>query len=136
MPAHPQRKSERYLQLTNSDQATAHGGQVLMDALYRRFGLWQRAHDEPSMDPAYALRQVPPHSHMAQFLLTLTSGVSRADAEHLGQRASRDEWVYGRGYCPTQGGKPTGCDGCQVIGVARLSTWNDARNSPLRQVLV
>ena len=37
--------------LTNSDLATAHGGQVLMDALCRRFDLWKRLHEEPSLDP-------------------------------------------------------------------------------------
>ena len=51
MPAYTKRKSKLHIKLTNSDQATAHGGQVLVDALCRRFGLWQRLHDEPSLDP-------------------------------------------------------------------------------------
>ena len=51
MPAFTKQKSNLHLELTNSNQATAHGGQVLVDALCRRFGLWQRLHNEPSLDP-------------------------------------------------------------------------------------
>ena len=51
MPVFTKRKSKLHIQLTNSDQATAHGGQVLIDALCRRFDLWKRLHDEPSLDP-------------------------------------------------------------------------------------
>ena len=69
MPAFTKRKTKLHLQLTNSDQATAHGGQLLIDALCRRFGLWQRIHDEPSLDP----RQ------------RTSGGASLADAERLGQ---------------------------------------------------
>jgi hypothetical protein len=50
MPAFTKRKTKLHLQLTNSHYATAHGGQVLVDALCRRFGLWQRIHQEPSLD--------------------------------------------------------------------------------------
>ena len=51
MSAFTKRKSKLHIQLTNSDQATAHGGQVLIDALCRRFDLWKRLHQEPSLDP-------------------------------------------------------------------------------------
>lgn len=80
------RKSKLHLQLTNSDQASAHGGQVLVDALCRRFDLWKRVQNEPALDP----RKRPgagftPAANLAQLLFTLTSGgASLADAERLG----------------------------------------------------
>ena len=51
MTAFTKRKTKLHVQLTNSDQATAHGGQLLIDAFCRRSGLWQRLHDEPALDP-------------------------------------------------------------------------------------
>ena len=51
MAAVTKRKTKLHIRLTNSDQATAHGGQVLIDALCRRFGLWQRVQQESSLDP-------------------------------------------------------------------------------------
>ena len=89
MPAYTKRKSKLHIQLTNSNQATAHGGQVLVDALCRRFGLWQRLHDEPSLDPRKRTGAgFSPVAFVAQLLFTLTSGgVSLADAERLGQDA-------------------------------------------------
>jgi hypothetical protein len=86
MPQYSKRKSKLHIQLTNSDQATAHGGQVLVDALCRRFDLWKRVQNEPSLDP----RKRPgagftPAANLAQLLFTLTSGgASLADAERLG----------------------------------------------------
>lgn len=87
MPAYTKRKSKRHIKLTNSDQATAHGGQVLVDALCRRFGLWQRVHDEPSLDPRQRKGAgFSPVAHVAQLVFTLTSGgASLADAERLGR---------------------------------------------------
>jgi hypothetical protein len=87
MPAFTKRKSKLHLQLTNSDHATAHGGQLLVDALCRRFGLWQRLHDEPSLDPRKRTGSgFSPVANVAQLLFTLTSGgTSLADAERLGQ---------------------------------------------------
>ena len=87
MPAYTKQKSKLHLQLTNSDQATAHGGQVLVDAFCRRFGLWKRIHDEPSLDPRKRTGAgFSPVANVAQLLFTLTSGgASLADAERLGQ---------------------------------------------------
>ena len=50
MAAFTKRKTKFHLQLTNSDQATAHGGQVLVDALARRFGLWKRIQEESQLE--------------------------------------------------------------------------------------
>ena len=87
MPAFTKRKTRLHIQLTNSNQATAHGGQVLIDALCRRFGLWQRIHAEPSLDPRKRTGAgFSPVANLAQLLFTLTSGgASLADAERLGQ---------------------------------------------------
>jgi hypothetical protein len=87
MPAFTKRKSKLHLQLTNSDQATAHGGQVLIDALCRRFDLWKRLHDEPSLDPRKRTGAgFSPVANIAQLIFTLTSGgASLADAERVGK---------------------------------------------------
>lgn len=81
------RKTRFRLQLTNSEQASAHGGQVLVEAMCQRFGLWQRLHACPHLDPRKRKDQgFTPQSNVAQILFTLTSGgVSLADAERLGR---------------------------------------------------
>ena len=87
MPLFTKRRSRLHLQLTNSDQASAHGGQVLIDALCRRFGLWQRIQQEPSLDPRKRTGSgFTPAANIAQLIFTLTSGGgSLADAERVGQ---------------------------------------------------
>ena len=87
MPVFTKRKSKLHIQLTNSDQATAHGGQVLVDALCRRFDLWTRLHNEPSLDPRKRTGAgFSPVANIAQLIFTLTSGgASLADAERVGQ---------------------------------------------------
>jgi hypothetical protein len=81
------RKSKVHLQITNSDQATAHGGQVLVDSICRRFDLWHHIHEEPLLDPRKRKASgFSPVSHIAQLIFTLTSGgASLADAERLGE---------------------------------------------------
>jgi hypothetical protein len=87
MPAITKQKTKLHLKLTHSDHATAHGGQVLIDALCRRFDLWKRLQQEPSLDPRQ--RQnigFTPAAVIAQLIFTLTSGgASLADAERIGQ---------------------------------------------------
>ena len=87
MPAITKQKTKLHLKLTNSDHASAHGGQVLIDALCRRFDLWKRLQQEPSLDPRQ--RQnigFTPAAVIAQLIFTLTSGgASLADAERIGQ---------------------------------------------------
>lgn len=87
MPAYTKRKSKFHLHLTNSHHATAHGGQVLVDALCRRFGLWKRLHDEPTLEHRKRTGAgFSPVNHVAQLLFTLTSGgAALADAERLAQ---------------------------------------------------
>jgi hypothetical protein len=87
VPAITKRKSKLHIELTNSNHATAHGGQVLIDALCRRFDLWKRIHNEPTLDPRKRTGSgFSPVAVISQLLFTLTSGgVSLADAERLGQ---------------------------------------------------
>jgi hypothetical protein len=81
------RKSKVHLHITNSDHATAHGGQVLVDSICRRFDLWRRIHEEPAVDPRKRKSSgFSPVSNVAQLIFTLTSGgASLADAERLGR---------------------------------------------------
>lgn len=81
------RKSRFRLQLTNSDQASAHGGQILVEAMCQRFGLWKRIQDCKHLDVRKRQdRGFSPQSNVAQLLFTFTSGgVSLADAERFGQ---------------------------------------------------
>jgi len=87
MPAYTKRKSKFHLHLTNSEHATAHGGQVLVDALCRRFDLWQRLQNEPALEHRKRTGAgFSPVANVAQLLFSLTSGgASLADAERLAQ---------------------------------------------------
>ena len=87
MAAITKRKTKLHLQITNSDQATAHGGQVLVDALCRRAGLRTRIHDEPALEVRKRTgASFFPLAIMAQFLFAFTSGgASLADAERMGK---------------------------------------------------
>src|SRR5579863_1695086 len=87
MPLFTKRKTKLHLELTHSDHATAHGGQVLVDALCRRFDLWKRLQSEPALD-ARQRQNVgfTPAANVAQLIFALTSGgASLADAERIGQ---------------------------------------------------
>ena len=87
MASFTKRKSKLHLEITNSGRATAHGGQVLVDAICRRFDLWRQIHEEPSLDPRKRKSAgFSPVSNFAQLFFTLTSGgASLADAERLAQ---------------------------------------------------
>jgi len=86
VPLFTKQKTRLHIELTNSDQATAHGGQILVDATCRRFDLWKRIQDEPLLDPRK--RQgagFSPAAVVAQLLFSFTSGGSGlADAERMG----------------------------------------------------
>ena len=87
MPAFTKRKTRLHIQLTNSDHATAHGGQLLVDALCRRAGLWNKIQAEPALEVRKRTGAgFSPLGIVAQVLFTLTSGgTSLADAERVGQ---------------------------------------------------
>ena len=87
MAAITKRKTKLHIRITNSDQATAHGGQVLVDALCRRAGLWERLHAEPALEVRKRMGAgFAPVAVVAQFLFAFTSGgASLADAERMGK---------------------------------------------------
>jgi len=87
MPAIRKRKTKLHFSFTNSDQATAHGGQVLIDALCRRFDLWRKLDGLPGLDPRTRKTSgFAPSAWVGQLLFALTSGgISLADAERLAQ---------------------------------------------------
>lgn len=78
-------KSKLHLQLTHSEHASSHGGQVLLDALARRFDLWKKIQDIACLDPRTRQSSgFTPAANIAQIIFTLTSGGSSlADAERL-----------------------------------------------------
>jgi len=86
---HRKRKSQYAFEASGSGKSTAHGGQVLVDALCRRFGLWERLARLPGLDPRKRKGSgYDPEALCAQLVFTLTSGgVSLADAERLGADA-------------------------------------------------
>ena len=87
MPAIRKRKPKLHFVFTNSDQATAHGGQIVVDALCRRFDLWKKVDGLEVLDSRTRKGAgFAPSGWLSQLLFTLTSGgVSLADAERLGQ---------------------------------------------------
>jgi len=80
-------KSRFHCTFTHSDQATCHGGQILVDALCRRFDLWRKLDQIEPLDPRTRKGSgFAPSAAVAQLLFTLTSGgCSLADAERLGR---------------------------------------------------
>src|ERR1017187_10057500 len=87
MAAITKRKTKLHLQITNSDKANDHGGQVLVDALCRRADLRTRVHDEPALEMRKRTgAEFSPVAIVAQFLFAFTSGgASLADAERMGK---------------------------------------------------
>ena len=87
MRAIHKQKSKLHCTFTHSDHATSHGGQMLVDALCRRFDLWRKLDQIDTLDPRTRKTSgLAPSAAVSQFLFTLTSGGgSLADAERLGQ---------------------------------------------------
>lgn len=87
MPLFTKRKTKLHIELTNSEQASAHGGQILIDAVCRRFNLWKRLDEQPLLDPRKRQGSgFAPPAIVSQLLFSLTSGgASLADAERVGQ---------------------------------------------------
>jgi len=81
------KKSTRFhLEVATAEQLSSHGGQVLVDALARRFSLWDRLAAIDSLDPrkrrssGFSLTAI-----VAQILLGFCSGAtSLADMDRLG----------------------------------------------------
>ena len=104
MAKHITKKEARFqIEFRPSEQASARGGQVAVNALLNQFGLWQRIKQAPALE-------VRPHKGKgddpvvcaAQTLFCVTSGgVSLADAERLDEDASFKE-LLGLKKCPAQ----------------------------------
>lgn len=71
--------------LQSADDVTAHGGAVLIDALARDFGLWQRIKAEPLLDHRTdTSRGFTPEVIVSQIIISLcTGGINIADAGRL-----------------------------------------------------
>ncbi len=90
MKAHYRKRKTSYsFELTGKGRSTAHGGQILVDALCRRFGLWERIAGVEGIDPRKRRTSGhDPEAMAAQLVFMLTSGGSSlADAEGIGQDA-------------------------------------------------
>lgn len=86
MPSFKKKDTRFHFSLTATDQVSAHGGQVLIDRLARRFDLWDQLAAIPGLDPRKR-RTVgfTPAALSAQIVLGFTSGaVSLSDMERLG----------------------------------------------------
>lgn len=81
------RKTQYSLELTGKSKSTAHGGQILVDSLCRRFRLWERLAAIERLDPRKRKGSGhDPEAMAAQVVFTLSSGgTTLADAERLGQ---------------------------------------------------
>jgi len=81
------RKNQFKIELTNSDQATAHGGQILIDNLCHEFGLYKKIAQNPLLDPRTRKTiGFKPETIIAQFIHNFTSGgTSLCDAGRLSQ---------------------------------------------------
>jgi hypothetical protein len=78
-PAVRKQKSRLHRELTDTGQASAHGGQVLIDALARRFDLWQQLDRLPGLDPRKRTSAgFFPSALIAQLLFTLKTVVLQA----------------------------------------------------------
>ena len=83
---HFKRKTRYEFKFGYATKHTAHGGQVLVDALARRYSLWEKFATLQGIDPRKRKGSgFSPDSMVAQIIFTLTSGGTRlADCERLG----------------------------------------------------
>jgi hypothetical protein len=75
------------MRLGVAESASAHGGQVLVDAFCRRFGLWKKLAEAKGLDPRKRKGAgFAPEAIVAQLMFTLSSGgAGLADAERIGK---------------------------------------------------
>lgn len=80
------KRSNVGLVLQDALGATAHGGQLIVDALAKDFGLWEKIRACGCMDPRKdKSRGFSPEAIVAQILFSFCSGgISLADAGRLG----------------------------------------------------
>jgi hypothetical protein len=88
MKSHFKKRKTRFLfKADETCKTTAHGGQVLVDAICRRFGLWESLATVPGLDPRKRKSSGhDPEAYAAQVIIGLTSGaVTLKDMERLGE---------------------------------------------------
>ena len=75
------------VEFSPAEKASAHGGQLAINALLHEFGLRKRVEKEPALDPReHTHKGYEPIIYVSQVIFTLTSGgVSMADAERLNE---------------------------------------------------
>jgi len=104
MAKHYTKKESRFqVEFRPSEQATAHGGQLAVNALFEQFGLWRRVQQAPALEVRqHKGKGYDPVVYVAQTLFCLTSGgVSLADAERLDEDDSVKA-LLGLKKCPDQ----------------------------------
>ena len=86
VPAFKKKSTRFHLEVATAEQLSSHGGQVLVDALARRFSLWDRLAAIDSLDPRKRKSSgFSPTAIVAQILLGFCSGAtSLADMDRLG----------------------------------------------------
>ena len=86
MPAFDKKTSGFHVEITDSKTSSAHGGQLLIDALCQRYGLWEKLAAIPGLEIRRRTSSgFAPRAIIAQLLFNFTSGGSSlADAERLG----------------------------------------------------
>ena len=86
MPAFKKKNCRFHLALATGEHLSSHGGQILIDALATRFGLWNALAAIPGLDPRKRLTAgFSAISHIAQMMVGFTSGASSlADMERVG----------------------------------------------------
>jgi hypothetical protein len=90
MKSHFKKRKTRFLFKTDETcKTTAHGGQILVDAICRRFGLWESLAAIKELDPRKRKGSgYDPEAQAAQVILGLTSGaVTLKDMERMGDDA-------------------------------------------------
>ncbi len=83
---HVKRKTRYEFKFGETGKCTAHGGQILIDSVARRYGLWEKLAHIPGIDCRKRKASgYSPEAVAAQIIFTLTSGgASLADCERLG----------------------------------------------------
>ena len=84
---HGKSQTRYHVKLGTAESASVHGGQVLVDAFCRRFGLWKKLAQVKGMDPRKRTGAgFSPEAISGQFLFAFTSGGNGlADADRFGK---------------------------------------------------
>lgn len=86
VPAHKKKKTRFHIDLATAENVSSHGGQLLIDSLAARFGLWEALAAIPGMDPRKRTASgFSPVALISQMIVGFTSGAtSLADMERVG----------------------------------------------------